>query len=567
METFYGPIVTVRDALLVIEACRLGLLAHVQRRLSTDEKHKLIRVGSVFVLSETESCIQRWTDGRSWSASRICGDFLVYKEVDSRRRYTYGFANSLSHGHPRSGYGYGHRSPSAQTINGHRVTNHHLEPSSDANHDSALSEFSVMPTTTRGSHSRSMPVKQNGLLKRCFTVTNTAGMRIHLIAYHDMQNMDDPKFQALRPSINPMFSNIVIDLAHYQNVSMFNDIYRRDAIKGVTASPSPSSSTLASTTTPHHAGFPASSQSGTPGPNAWSGSSSNSYAFDSATASMANPYASCTTAYANASCHSGACSSQWSVRWQRPQQQQNQQQNQQPNQQQPASGNMQVHPSQACQPDDRHKHEHLAVQSIVPPFPEPLATAPAADICPPSPVLGQTPALPPAAQHRHDHGHSPSFPTYLCHPHVPYAYPHPPPLPYPHAHDLQQQQQQQQQQQYASPVYYQHDQYQYQNQYNHVAHMPTQQQQQQQQQQPQPPQLRADPQAHDCVSGTTTPTCAQSVSPPSQRQKQQEQQQQPEPAAAAAPPPPASAKIEPQFRAHARWQPAVASVVFPFSMK
>ncbi|KAF9106384.1 hypothetical protein BGX29_009677 [Mortierella sp. GBA35] len=41
----------------------------------------LIVPGSVFVFDENESGICRWTDGRIWSPSRICGNFLVYREL------------------------------------------------------------------------------------------------------------------------------------------------------------------------------------------------------------------------------------------------------------------------------------------------------------------------------------------------------------------------------------------------------------------------------------------------------------------------------------------------------
>ncbi|KAF9907727.1 hypothetical protein EC991_010674 [Linnemannia zychae] len=41
----------------------------------------LIIPGSVFVFDEEESGIHRWTDGKIWSPSRICGNFLIYREL------------------------------------------------------------------------------------------------------------------------------------------------------------------------------------------------------------------------------------------------------------------------------------------------------------------------------------------------------------------------------------------------------------------------------------------------------------------------------------------------------
>ncbi|KAJ3335811.1 hypothetical protein HDU93_004383 [Gonapodya sp. JEL0774] len=75
---------TTNDALLLFEACRLNLLKRVQRRLSEAERQQCIRSGAVFVWDEEESGIRRWTDGKAWSASRIHGSFLLYKEVQNK---------------------------------------------------------------------------------------------------------------------------------------------------------------------------------------------------------------------------------------------------------------------------------------------------------------------------------------------------------------------------------------------------------------------------------------------------------------------------------------------------
>jgi hypothetical protein len=60
METLNGYIATVADALLVMEACRLGVLKRVQRRLSDEEKATHVKSGSVFVWDEAESGIKRY---------------------------------------------------------------------------------------------------------------------------------------------------------------------------------------------------------------------------------------------------------------------------------------------------------------------------------------------------------------------------------------------------------------------------------------------------------------------------------------------------------------------------
>lgn len=82
-ESFYGLIETVEDAVLVVEACRRGLLPRVQCRLG-DGDRAMIRPGSVFIFMEGESGIRRWTDGKIWSPSRIAGEFLLYRQLEQR---------------------------------------------------------------------------------------------------------------------------------------------------------------------------------------------------------------------------------------------------------------------------------------------------------------------------------------------------------------------------------------------------------------------------------------------------------------------------------------------------
>ncbi|PVU99434.1 hypothetical protein BB559_000721, partial [Furculomyces boomerangus] len=87
METYYGYIDTIEDSLFVFEACRLGKIPKISKRLSESDRKK-IRSGSVFVWDETKSSIKRWTDGINWSASRVAGPFLAYVEWSEPRRAT-----------------------------------------------------------------------------------------------------------------------------------------------------------------------------------------------------------------------------------------------------------------------------------------------------------------------------------------------------------------------------------------------------------------------------------------------------------------------------------------------
>lgn len=80
--TFTGHVATTQDALILFEACLQGHLSHVSRRPHDRERSALIRSGCVFIYEENSSGIKRWTDGVTWSPSRILGNFLVYRELD-----------------------------------------------------------------------------------------------------------------------------------------------------------------------------------------------------------------------------------------------------------------------------------------------------------------------------------------------------------------------------------------------------------------------------------------------------------------------------------------------------
>jgi len=71
-----------RDAQIVLEAVRLGVLQLVERRLNEGERNMFIRSGAVFVWEESddEYGLKRWTDGRVWSQSRAREPFLFYEE-------------------------------------------------------------------------------------------------------------------------------------------------------------------------------------------------------------------------------------------------------------------------------------------------------------------------------------------------------------------------------------------------------------------------------------------------------------------------------------------------------
>ncbi|TDL15984.1 hypothetical protein BD410DRAFT_79307 [Rickenella mellea] len=69
------------DAHVVFEAVRRGILPLIKRRLTAEERDHLSS-GNVYVWEEAEhkGGLERWTDGRRWSQSRMKGDYLFYEE-------------------------------------------------------------------------------------------------------------------------------------------------------------------------------------------------------------------------------------------------------------------------------------------------------------------------------------------------------------------------------------------------------------------------------------------------------------------------------------------------------
>ncbi|CAO3647584.1 unnamed protein product [Mucor fragilis] len=162
METYIGYIKTPQDALLIFEACRRGTLNRVQRRLTSKERLS-IHSGSVFAWDENEAGMRRWTDGRTWSPSRVLGSFLTYKELDTKRR-------------PRR------------------------------------------PTTVvPGVKQVAFSYKQNGLIKQSFSICTTTNQKIHLISYYTKSDILSGRL--LRPSQDNRFNSIEIPKGLYPELN------------------------------------------------------------------------------------------------------------------------------------------------------------------------------------------------------------------------------------------------------------------------------------------------------------------------------------------------------------
>lgn len=166
METYHGYVRTTLDALILFEACRLGVLSRAQRRLSERER-KSITSGSVFVWDEREAGMRRWTDGKSWSASRVSGSFLTYREMEGKRP-------DLPEGYNSEGF----------------------EGEEDEKKSEDEAKDQREQPQPEGYH-----YKPNGLMKQSFSITTSTNLKLHLISYFTKSSINDLPIPSRDPNL------------------------------------------------------------------------------------------------------------------------------------------------------------------------------------------------------------------------------------------------------------------------------------------------------------------------------------------------------------------------------
>lgn len=112
--------------------------------------------------------MRRWTDGKSWSASRVSGSFLTYREMEGKRG---------------SGFG-GNRRGATKTPDSGR--------GSDEDQDNGEPE--------------GYRYKADGLMKQSFSITTSAGQHLHLISYYSRPQHGAPDMP--QPSTDPSLRHI-----------------------------------------------------------------------------------------------------------------------------------------------------------------------------------------------------------------------------------------------------------------------------------------------------------------------------------------------------------------------
>ncbi|PGH06626.1 hypothetical protein GX51_02253 [Blastomyces parvus] len=189
--TFTGYVATTQDALILFEACLTGLLHHVPRRPHDRERSQLVKSGSVFIYEENASGIKRWTDGVTWSPSRILGNFLVYRELDKpfppgekKRAMKKGNRRPPPTGRPGEPY------PRPQESNGASyspATSPGTAPYGERNPTEI--ERSLV-----GSLVDSYGFKDSGLVKKTMSVT-VSGVTHHLVSYYSVEDVMSNRLQ------------------------------------------------------------------------------------------------------------------------------------------------------------------------------------------------------------------------------------------------------------------------------------------------------------------------------------------------------------------------------------
>ncbi|CAG83303.2 Gti1/Pac2 family-domain-containing protein [Yarrowia lipolytica] len=217
--TFNGYVGTIHDALLLFQATINGLLMPVSRRPHDRERAGIIKSGAVFIFSEQGAGIKRWTDGISWSPSRILGNFLVYRQLEKpfgpgekkraakKTKIEDSSPTLPSPGGARGGNGGaagGAGAPGApgQTrYNPYPGQNTNAGGYNDYNYDGSGAPAGGASTGPSPSSERSLVgslvdsygFKENGLIKKTISIV-VSGIHHHMVSYYKPDDVLNGKF-------------------------------------------------------------------------------------------------------------------------------------------------------------------------------------------------------------------------------------------------------------------------------------------------------------------------------------------------------------------------------------
>ncbi len=201
--TYYGFIGSTLDALILFEACIAGQVKQVSRRPRDRERERVIKSGKVLIYEENTSGIKRWSDGISWSPSRILGNFLVYRQLakavgPAKKKKVI----------KKSKVGPTGISKNNQSNNGRHKDSHFQEIDNfSASGGSYKGAGTINAETERaliGSLTNSYDFLEGGLVKKTISVT-CEDLTHHLVSYYTIADSISRKF--LEPSKDPRFTH------------------------------------------------------------------------------------------------------------------------------------------------------------------------------------------------------------------------------------------------------------------------------------------------------------------------------------------------------------------------
>ena len=221
--TYYGFIGSTYDALVLFEACITGQVKYVSRRPHDLERERVIQSGSIFIYEENTSGIKRWTDGISWSPSRILGNFLIYRQL----------VKAFGPGEKKKAIKKPKAGPNDITKNNSNSKGRNKENISQAvnNLQATGRTYGLVATikleTERaliGSLTDSYDFLENGLVKKTISI-NYGDATHHLVSYYTVSDAISQTFTV--PSKDPRFAST------YPRMSLLSSQNFRNAIEDI----------------------------------------------------------------------------------------------------------------------------------------------------------------------------------------------------------------------------------------------------------------------------------------------------------------------------------------------
>jgi Gti1/Pac2 family transcription factor len=202
--TYYGFIGSTYDALILFEACIAGQVKHVSRRPRDSERECVIQSGRIFIYEENTSGIKRWTDGISWSPSRILGNFLIYRQLvkafgPGQKKKAIKKSKATPSGISKNNANNNNNSRNKETlfqaVNNVQVTG--------GNYGRAGTIKMETERALIGSLTDSYDFLEDGLVKKTISV-NYGDATHHLVSYYTISDAISQKF--IVPSKDPRFA-------------------------------------------------------------------------------------------------------------------------------------------------------------------------------------------------------------------------------------------------------------------------------------------------------------------------------------------------------------------------